>query len=105
MLQTYSRLFRRPVRSIISVIPIRVDWQPGFHQPFQKKTAPTPFGFYGADGSGGFADPDDISRSDSSAEKRRRLALVELVRPILNATDATNCRWYNPCPKPTSPTS
>ncbi len=40
------------------VVPIRVGWQMGYHPPFPKrKASPTAFGFYGAYGSGGFADP------------------------------------------------
>ncbi len=41
------------------VIPIRVGWLLGYHRPFPKRrTGDRAFGFYGAYGSGGFADPD-----------------------------------------------
>ncbi|MGH1490234.1 MAG: serine hydrolase domain-containing protein [Acidimicrobiales bacterium] len=41
------------------IVPIRVGWRLGYHQPFPKKhSSPEAFGFYGAYGSGGFADPE-----------------------------------------------
>ncbi len=40
------------------VIPLKVGWKLGYHPPFpRRKASPTAFGFYGAYGSGAFADP------------------------------------------------
>lgn len=41
------------------IIPIRAGWLLGYHRPFpRRRTGAEAFGFYGAYGSGGFADPD-----------------------------------------------
>ena len=47
------------VRRRDQIVPIRLSWRLGYHQPFPTKhTSPSSFGFFGAYGSGGYADPD-----------------------------------------------
>jgi len=70
------------------VVPIRVGWQLGFHQPFpHKKTAPNSFGFYGAYGSGGFADPERQLAVGLVCQQAKGLPMTKLVEPILSAAD------------------
>ena len=62
------------------VVPIRMCWRLGYHQPFpSKRTSPSAFGFYGAYGSGGYADP--------HRQPRRRVR-----RPARQGTSAHQAR-------------
>lgn len=75
------------------VVPIRVGWQLGFHQPFpHKKTSPSSFGFYGAYGSGAFADPERGIAVGFVCQQADKLPLVKLMDPLLEAATKLNNR-------------
>ena len=73
------------------VVPLKVEWQLGYHQPFpHKKTSPQSFGFYGAYGSGAFCDPDRRLAVALTVQEAKGLPLVKLVGPILSAADSAH---------------
>jgi CubicO group peptidase (beta-lactamase class C family) len=70
------------------VVPMRMRWRLGFHQPFPtKRTSPSAFGFYGAYGSGGYADPDRRLAVGFVVQHAKGLPLTKLARQINTATD------------------
>ena len=70
------------------VVPIRVGWRLGYHQPFPiKRTASAAFGFYGAYGSGGFADPDRRLGVGFIVQQARGIPLTKLAPAIQKAVD------------------
>jgi CubicO group peptidase (beta-lactamase class C family) len=70
------------------VVPIRMRWRLGYHQPFPTKhTSPTAFGFYGAYGSGGYADPDRRLAVGFVVQQAKGLPLTKLARQISSAAD------------------
>ena len=70
------------------VVPIRMRWRLGFHQPFPTKhTSPSAFGFYGAYGSGGYADPDRRLAVGYVVQQAKGLPLAKLARQINTALD------------------
>ncbi len=70
------------------VLPFKVQWRLGYHQPFpRRKSSPTSFGFYGAFGSGAFADPERQLAVGLVCREAKGLPLMKLLAPILRATD------------------
>lgn len=70
------------------VLPIKVDWQLGFHRPFpHRKTAAGAFGFFGAYGSGAFADPSRRLAVALTVQQAKGFPLVKLMPTILAAAD------------------
>ena len=68
------------------VVPLRVGWRLGYHQPYPKKhTSSCAFGFYGAYGSGGFADPDRRLAVGLVLREANGIPLTKLVPRILSA--------------------
>ncbi|MGI9595954.1 MAG: serine hydrolase domain-containing protein [Acidimicrobiales bacterium] len=75
------------------VISIRMRWRLGYHQPFpRKKASPDAFGFYGAFGSGAFADPSRNLAVGLTLQEARGLPLIKLMGPIVQAVDQTRRR-------------
>ena len=71
------------------VIPLKVGWRLGYHQPFpKKKSSAESFGFYGAFGSGAFADPTRNLAVGLTVHQAKGLPLPKLLGPILEAADA-----------------
>ncbi len=71
------------------VVPLRVGWRMGYHQPFPKKhTSTAAFGFYGAYGSGGFADPERNLALGLTVQEAGGIPLTKLVPKLLAAADA-----------------
>ena len=71
------------------VVPVKVGWRLGYHQPFPRtRTSPRSFGFYGAYGSGAFADPDRQLAVGLVVQEAQGLPLNRLVPRILDAADA-----------------
>ena len=70
------------------VIPLRMQWRLGFHQPFPTRhTSPSAFGFYGAYGSGGYADPSRHLAVGFVVQHAKGLPLAKLARQINAAMD------------------
>jgi len=70
------------------VVPIRMSWQLGFHQPFPtSRTSPSSFGFYGSYGSGGYADPDRRLAVGFVVHQAKGFPLARLARRISTAVD------------------
>ena len=70
------------------VIPLRMQWRLGYHQPFPtKRTSPSAFGFYGAYGSGGYADPSRRLAVGFVVQHAKGLPLPKLARQINTAID------------------
>ena len=71
------------------VLPLKVGWRLGYHQPFPRKhTSPAAFGFYGAFGSGAFADPRrGLAVGLVCQQARGRPPLTRLVPKITRAVD------------------
>lgn len=70
------------------VVPVRISWRLGYHQPFPtKRTSPSSFGFYGAYGSGGYADPDRGLAVGFVVQHAKGLPLTKLARSINAAVD------------------
>ena len=70
------------------VVPLRMSWRLGYHQPFPtKRTSPAAFGFYGAYGSGAYADPDRRLAVGFVVQHAKGLPLVKLARAINAASD------------------
>ncbi len=71
------------------VVPIRMRWRLGYHQPFpSKRTSPSAFGFYGAYGSGGYADPHRQLAVGFVVQHAKGLPLPKLARSISAAVDS-----------------
>lgn len=71
------------------VVPVRISWRLGYHQPFPaKRTSSSSFGFYGAYGSGGYADPDRGLAVGFVVQHANGLPLTKLARSIHAAVDA-----------------
>ena len=72
------------------VVPLRVGWQLGYHQPFPKKhTTADSFGFYGSYGSGAFADPSRQLAVGLVVQEAKGLPLNKLVPKTLAAVDSS----------------
>lgn len=72
------------------VVPIRMNWRLGYHQPFPiKRTSPTSFGFYGAYGSGGYTDPARQLAVGFVVQRAKGLPLTKLARQISAAIDSS----------------
>jgi CubicO group peptidase (beta-lactamase class C family) len=70
------------------VVPIRTRWRLGYHQPFpNKRTSSSAFGFYGAYGSGGYADPERRIAVGFVVQQAKGLPLTKLARQINTAID------------------
>jgi CubicO group peptidase (beta-lactamase class C family) len=70
------------------VVPIRAGWQLGFHPPYPvKHTSERAFGFYGAYGSGGFADPDREVGVGFVVQEAKGIPLAKLAPLISAAVD------------------
>jgi CubicO group peptidase (beta-lactamase class C family) len=70
------------------IVPIRMSWRLGYHQPFPTKhTSVASFGFYGAYGSGGYADPDRQLAVGFVVQHAKGLPLIKLARAINAAVD------------------
>ena len=70
------------------VVPIRTRWRLGYHQPFPTKhTSPSAFGFYGAYGSGGYADPGRHLAVGFVVQHAKGLPITKLARTINAAID------------------
>ncbi len=70
------------------VIPLRMRWRLGYHQPFPtKRTSPSAFGFYGAYGSGAYADPERRLAVGFVVQHAKGMPLVKLARQINTAID------------------
>ena len=65
-----------------------MSWRLGYHQPFPTKhTSPSAFGFYGAYGSGGYADPSRLLAVGFVVQHAKGLPLAKLARQINAAMD------------------
>jgi CubicO group peptidase (beta-lactamase class C family) len=70
------------------IVPIRMNWRLGYHQPFPIKHTPaSSFGFYGAYGSGAYADPDRQLAIGFVVQQAKGLPLTKLARAINAAVD------------------
>lgn len=70
------------------VIPARVRWRLGYHQPFpRRKTSTDSFGFYGAFGSGAFVDPSRRLAVGLVVQQAKGFPMARLVGPITKAAD------------------
>lgn len=70
------------------VLPIKVKWRLGYHRPLpRRKASRSAFGFYGAFGSGAFADPDRRLAVGLVLQQSRSVPLNRLVGPILEAAE------------------
>jgi CubicO group peptidase (beta-lactamase class C family) len=70
------------------IVPIRMSWRLGYHQPFPiKRTSASSFGFSGAHGSGGYADPDRQLAVGFVVQQAKGLPLTRLARAINAAVD------------------
>ena len=79
------------VRRRDQIVPIRLSWRLGYHQPFPTKhTSPSSFGFFGAYGSGGYADPDRRVAVGFVVHQARGLPLNKLVRHLNGIIGPTN---------------
>lgn len=68
------------------VLGVKVGWLLGYHRPLPSKHAsPSAFGFYGAYGSGAFADPDRSLAVGFVVREARGFPLAKLV-PAINET-------------------
>jgi CubicO group peptidase (beta-lactamase class C family) len=75
------------------VVPLRMRWRLGYHQPFPTRhTSPTAFGFYGAYGSGGYADPDRRLAVGFVVQHAKGLPLTTLARRMTAAVDGEPTR-------------
>jgi CubicO group peptidase (beta-lactamase class C family) len=82
---THPQIRRRDL-----VVPIRTCWRLGYHQPFPtKRSSPSAFGFYGAYGSGGYADPDRRLAVGFVVQQAKGLPLTKLARRINSACDVS----------------
>lgn len=73
------------------VIPVRMRWRLGYHPLFPRRNAPeNGFGFFGAFGSGAFADPDRELAVGLVLHQSRRFPLVRLLAPILDAATVSS---------------
>ena len=71
------------------VLAIRGRWWLGYHRPFPpKRASSTAFGFYGAYGSGAYADPARSVAVGLVVPRGTGLPLTRLVGPIAEACDA-----------------
>ncbi len=87
--ETRRRATRPQTRRRDQVVPVRISWRLGYHQPFPtKRTSPSSFGFYGAYGSGGYADPDRRLAVGFVVQHAKGLPLTKLARSINAAVDA-----------------
>ena len=78
------------------VLPLKVGWRLGFHQPFPRKhTSPDAFGFYGAFGSGAYADPSRNLAVGLVCQQARGLLLSKLVAKITTTIDTTTASHTN----------
>lgn len=70
------------------VLAVRAKWRLGYHQPFpRRRSSPSSFGFYGAFGSGAFADPDRRLAVGLTVQAAKGFPLNKLLGPILAAAD------------------
>lgn len=70
------------------VVPIRMRWQLGFARPFpRKKMSPEAFGFFGAFGSGAFADPARNLAVGFVCREAQGLPLRKLGKAIVDVVD------------------
>jgi CubicO group peptidase (beta-lactamase class C family) len=68
------------------VVPVRMSWRLGYHQPFPtKRTSPSSFGFYGAYGSGAYADPDRGLAIGFVVQNAKGLPLTKVARAVNTA--------------------
>ncbi len=91
------RLWSSTTRQLVSVrqtnrrdqvLPIKMGWQLGYHRPFPRKAcSPSAFGFYGAYGSGAFADPERRLAVGLTVQEAKGIPLLKLVKPIVEAAD------------------
>ncbi len=92
-----QRLWSSTTRQLVSVrqtnrrdqvLPIKMGWQLGYHRPFPRKAcSPSAFGFYGAYGSGAFADPERRLAVGLTVQEAKGIPLLKLVKPIVEAAD------------------
>ncbi len=70
------------------VLAIRMRWRLGFHQPLpRRKTSPEAFGFYGAFGSGAFADPSRDLAVGFVCRQAVGMPLQRIVPAVIAAVD------------------
>ena len=70
------------------VVPLRMQWRLGYHQPFPtRRTSSSAFGFYGAYGSGGYADPGRRLAVGFVVQHAKGLPLPKIARQINTAID------------------
>lgn len=75
------------------VLALRVGWKLGYHQPFpRKRTSTSAFGFYGAYGSGAYADPDRHLAMGLVVHQAKGFPLRKVVRTINDAAHAMATR-------------
>jgi len=68
------------------VVPVTVRWRLGYHCPFpRKRSSPSAFGFYGAYGSGVFADPERRLAVGLVCQQAKGLPLTKLIGPMVEA--------------------
>lgn len=72
------------------VLPVRMRWQLGFAQPFPRTAvSENAFGFYGAFGSGAYADPTRGLAVGFVCRQARFMPMLKLVPAIVAATETT----------------
>lgn len=83
---TRRRATQRRKRGRDRVLAFPVRWQLGFHPPFpRRRVSRSAFGFYGAFGSGAYADPEKRLAVGLVVREAQRLPLPKLVRLIASA--------------------
>lgn len=86
--QTRALAVKQQNRRRDRVIALRVKWRLGYHQPIpRRKVSKRAFGFYGAFGSGAFADPDRQLAVGLTLHQSKGFPLSRLVGPIVKAVD------------------
>ena len=86
--ETRRRATRRQNNRRDRVIPIRMGWLLGYHRPFpRRRTGPEAFGFYGAYGSGGFADPDRRLGVGLVVREASGFPMAKLASALYRSTD------------------
>ncbi len=81
--ETRRRATRRRDRGRDRVLVFPVTWQLGYHPPFpRRRVSRSAFGFYGAFGSGAYADPDRRLAVGLVVREAQRLPLPRLVKLI-----------------------
>ncbi|MDH5519553.1 MAG: beta-lactamase family protein [Acidimicrobiia bacterium] len=75
------------------ILPLKMGWKLGYHRPFPRKMlAPTAFGFFGAYGSGGFADPERQLAVGLVVQEAKGLPLPKLVKSLAQTVNRPDAR-------------